>query len=200
MTPSRLRLESRGLRRAMSVLARISLFATVRASLALAISLSVLEFGRADSVAASKPQKPRLLFVDADHPSTWPKGLEPIPAGEVRRLLGTDKDAESEPATVQIEQAVYQATFHNGSLIEGRAEFTLGESRRPALVPLEHSHLEPFRLLDFSHLHWQGVRDQDSAAAKDAVLCGIDRTGRRVVIADAGHSRLESNWGLAGRS
>ncbi|HEV8071921.1 MAG TPA: hypothetical protein VGP76_29675 [Planctomycetaceae bacterium] len=200
MTPGRFRIESRAPRSVISGLVRTGLIAAVRASVALAISLSVLDFARADSVAPPQPQKPRLLFVDADHPSTWPKGLEPIPAGELRRLLGTDKDAESEPATVQIEQAVYQATFHNGSLIEGRAELTLGESRRPALVPLEHSHLEPFRLLDFSHLHWQGARDQDSAAAKDAVLCGIDRTGRRVVIADPGHSRLESNWGLAGRS
>jgi hypothetical protein len=201
MTPSRFRLEPRGPRRVISGLVQTGLFATVRASLVLAISLSVLDFARADSAATSQPQKPHLLFVDADHPSTWPKGLEPIPAGELRRLLGTDKDAETDPATVQIEQAVYQATFHNGSLVEGRAEFTLGDSRRPALVPLEHSHLEPFRLLDFSRLRWQGdARDPDSAAAKDAVLCGIDGTGRRVVIADPGRWRLESNWGLAGRS
>ena len=92
--------------------------------------------------------------------------------------------------------------FTTESLTDGRAEFTLGDSRRPALVPLEHSHLEPFRLIDFSHLRWQGdVRDQRlRRLRKTQVLCGIDRTGRRVVIADPGHSRLECDWWLAGRS
>src|SRR5580704_4673422 len=202
MTPDRSLLESHGRGRAMSALAWIGLLAAVRTSLALALSLSVVDFADADSVASSnKPSKPRLLFVVADHPSTWPKGLEPITAGELGRLLGADKHTESEPATGQIAQAVYHATFHNGALTDGRAEFTLEDGRRPALVPMEHSHLEPFRLIDFSHLRWQGdVRDRDAMLLKKEVLYGIDRTGRRVFIADRGHSKLECDWWLAGRS
>lgn len=82
---------------------------------ALALSLLARDSTRGDSTPASdSPPKPRLLFVDADHPSTWPQALEPIPAGELRQLLAADKDSGREPTGVQIEQALDRATFRDG--------------------------------------------------------------------------------------
>ncbi len=82
---------------------------------ALALSLMARDSTHGDSTPASDtPPKPRLLFVDADHPSTWPQALEPIPAGELRQLLAADKDSGREPTGVQIEQALYRATFRDG--------------------------------------------------------------------------------------
>ncbi|HXY33659.1 MAG TPA: hypothetical protein VEI07_05485, partial [Planctomycetaceae bacterium] len=171
------------------------------ASAVLAFSVVACGSVLADSAPAPYKPKPRLLFVDADHPATWPKGLEPIPAGELRRLLGTDKESDSDLAPVQIEQAVYHATFRSGALTEGRAELTLGTGRRPALVPLEQARVEPSRSLDFSHLRWQDAsHDSNDTIRPNEALCGIDRTGCRVLIVESGSSRLECDWSLAGRS
>jgi hypothetical protein len=163
-------------------------------------------WARADSaVAPDRSPTPRIHFVDADHPSTWPRGLEPIPAGELRKLLGAGHPSDSVPAKVQIEQAIYQATFHDGALVGGRAEFALGNGRRPVVVPLEHPHPDPSRLLNFSHWRWEGApkdsgTPKDAGTSKDDVLCGIDGSGCRVVIAQPGRSRLECDWSLKGRS
>ena len=95
---------------------------TIALASALALSLLARDSTRGDPTPGSdSPPKPRLLFVDADHPSTWPQGLEPIPAGELRQLLAADKDPTREPVGVQIEQAVYRATFRDGALTQGHA-------------------------------------------------------------------------------
>src|SRR5580704_4002120 len=73
----------------------------------LTLCLIAFNSAQADSAASpEKPPRPRLLFVDADHPSTWPQGLEPIPAGELRKLLGAGNSPDPLPGGVQIEQAV----------------------------------------------------------------------------------------------
>ncbi|HET6324201.1 MAG TPA: hypothetical protein VFG04_05835 [Planctomycetaceae bacterium] len=141
----------------------------------------------------------RFLFVDADHPSTWPQGLEPIAAGELRKLLAGGNASEAMHATVQIEHAIYHATLRDGVLTDGRAELTLGSGPRPAIVPLEHPGSEPSRLVNFSHVRWQEA-SRDDVIAKEKVLCGIDRSGCRVVIAEAGRSHLGCDWSLKGRS
>jgi hypothetical protein len=168
------------------------------------IALFGLALGGRDCVqadpehAADSARKPRFLFVDADHPSTWTKGLEPISAGDLRRLLNLDSDANQEPIA-QVEEAVYQATFRDGSLIDGRAELTLSNGRRPALVPLEDPDLEPQRAIEFSRLLWSREAPKGVAAAKLDALWGIDRGGDRVVIAEEGCQRLEGQWSLSGR-
>ncbi len=166
----------------------------------LTLCLIAFNSAHADSAASpDKPPQPRLLFVDADHPSTWPQGLEPIPAGELRKLLGAGSSPDPLPGGAQIEQAVYHATFRDGALAEGRAEFTLGNVSRAVLVPLEQPQSDPSRLLDFSHLRWQGA-PRESATAKDEVLYGVDRSGSRVVIAQPGRCRLGCDWSLKGRA
>jgi hypothetical protein len=195
----------RGLRDAAHELKRTTRGDALRVAVLLSLCLAG-NWARADSaVAPDKPPTPRIHFVDADHPSTWPKGLEPIPAGELRKLLETGNPSDSVPTTVQIEQANYQATFHDGALVGGRAEFTLGNGRRPVVVPLEHPHPDPSRLLNFSHWRWEGApkdsgTPKDAGTSKDDVLCGIDGSGCRVVIAQPGRSRLECDWSLKGRS
>ena len=168
---------------------------------ALALSLMARDSTHGDSTPASDtPPKPRLLFVDADHPSTWPQALEPIPAGELRQLLAADKDSGREPTGVQIEQALYRATFRDGALTQGHAEITVGRGARPTLVPLERSGTDAAHPIDFSQLHWVDATAKKTASpAGDAVLCGVDRNGRRVVVAELGHSRLAGEWLLAGR-
>ncbi len=174
---------------------------------ALALSLLIRDSSHGDSTQVSDaPLKPRLLFVDADHPATWPQGLEPIPAGELRQLLSADKETSHEPPGGQIEQAVYRATFRDGSLTQGDADVRLSPADRPTLVPLERSGAEAAHPIDFSRLRWvdaaQGKSvspDKPAAPAKDAVLCGIDRSGRRVIVAEPGRSRLSGEWSLAGR-
>ena len=121
----------------------------------LALSLMVRDSTHGDPTRTSdSPPKPRLLFVDADHPSTWPQGLEPIPAGELCQLLAADKDSTREPVGVQIEQAVYCATFRDGVLTQGHADFTVGRGDSSMLVPLERSGTDAAHLIDFSQLHW----------------------------------------------
>lgn len=194
-----------GIRNASHKLTRSGSVRAIEVVAAFVLVLIASSSMRADSASQpSKPPQVRLLYVDADHPSTWPQGIEPIPAGELRKLLaaGNAADAmhpDAMKATVQIEQATYHATLQDGTLTDGRAELTLGSGPRPALVPLEHAGSEPSRLVNFSHIRWPEA-SRDKGIAKDKVLCGIDRTGCRVVIAEAGRSHLECDWSLKGRS
>ncbi|HEV8001827.1 MAG TPA: hypothetical protein VGP63_18215 [Planctomycetaceae bacterium] len=199
MTPGDLGDDLRVLCKLPHELTRIARAGTVCVAVVLTFLWITFNFAHADSAASPYPSlKPRLLFVDADHPATWPRGLEPIPVGELRKLLGEGSAPDSEPRTAQIEQAIYQATFHDGAFADGRAEFRFRNCRRPVLVTLEHPRPDPSRPLNFSHLRWKGApRD---ASTKREVLWGIDRTGRRVVIAEPDHSRLECDWSLKGRS
>jgi hypothetical protein len=145
--------------------------------------------------ASSQPPKVRILFVDADHPSTWPKALEPTSAGELRKLLDAVQSSELDLGSAQIEHATYSATFRDGALRDGNAELVLGKVRHPCLVCLEHPNLE------FAHLQWAGAPNgKDVTFSRDEVLYGIDRLGRRVVIAQPGHSRLSCDWMLAGHT
>jgi hypothetical protein len=166
------------------------------AAIAASASLLLLAIEAAPAGAetpSSQPPKPRILFVDADHPATWPKGLEPISAGELRKLLDAVQSSGLDLECVQIEQATYSATFHDGAFRDGNAELMLGKVKRPCLVSLEHPNL------DFSRLQWAGgPSGKDGSLSRDDVLYGIDRVGRRVVIAQPGHRRLSCAWTLAG--
>jgi hypothetical protein len=168
----------------------------------LAIALITLGSVHVDSaLPLNKPPKLRVLFVDAEHPATWPKGLEPIPAGELRRLLGDESDTGFEPRTISIEQAIYRATFRDGALRDGKAEMTLAQSVRSALVSLECPDSDASHRVTLSHLRWLA----EPAGAKSTmtmpeVLCGLDQNGRRVAVSEPNASRLECDWSLQGRS
>jgi hypothetical protein len=142
------------------------------------------------------PPKIHPLFVDADNPSAWPKRLEPVSAAELLRLLGPVGGHDSTPAAAQIERAVYQATFRDGRLCDGKAHFVITHSGAAmALVPLGDPSL------DLTHPHWIVGDESPNAKSKtEDALWGSDSTGRRVLIAEPGRSQLTCDWSLAGRS
>ena len=143
--------------------------------------------------AAAPKIKP--LFVDADDPGSWPKGLEPISAAQLMRLVGPLAGPGQQPPAAEIERAVYQAAFRDGRLCDGKARFVVAQSGpAAALVPLG----EPSLLL--VRPRWI-VGDEDSASKSktEAALWGTDPTGRRVLIAEPGRSRLVCDWSLSGR-
>ena len=110
---------------------------------------------------ADAPPPPRIhtLFVNADDPSAWPKGLEPIPAAELIKLLGRVDGRRVKPAGPRVERAVYQAKFHAGRLVDGKAKFDLsaGAAAGANSVPLGATTLE------LANPRW--VAEGDRAAA-----------------------------------
>ena len=148
--------------------------------------------GVAQEAAATKI-KP--LFVDADDPGSWPKGLEPISAAQLLHLVGPLAGPGQQPPAAEIERAVYQAAFRDGRLCDGKARFVVAQSGpAAALVPLG----EPSLLL----VRPRWVVGDEAAGPKsktEAALWGSDPTGRRVLIAEPGRSRLVCDWSLAGR-
>ena len=148
---------------------------------------------RAGSVPAPKIHR---LFVDADDPSAWPKGLEPISAAELKRLLASLGGQQGQPAACQIEQAAYRAEFHDGRLAAGTAHFAITHHGKAAnLLPLGEPNLclaDPRWLL--------GDDTAGRPAKSEKALWGTDSTGRRVLIVEPGRSRLECDWSLAGRA
>jgi hypothetical protein len=144
---------------------------------------------------AFPPPKVHPLFVDADDPSAWPKGLEPVSAAELLRLVGPVGGHGLKPAAALIERAVYQATFRRGRLCDGTGRFVIAHKGTVAtLIPLGDPSL------DLSHLRWLVGDDSPSTKGKsEDALWGSDSTGHRVLIAEPGRSRLVCDWSLAGR-
>ncbi len=86
-----------------------------------------------------RPRTPKIkpLFVDADDPGSWPKGLEPISAAQLVRLVGPLAGLGQQPPDAEIERALYQAAFRDGRLCDGKARFVVAQSgTAAALVPL----------------------------------------------------------------
>lgn len=142
------------------------------------------------------PLKIHPLFVDANDPSAWPKGLEPVSAAELQRLIGPAGGQRVGPPAAQIERAVYHATFREGRLCEGQAHFVIANSgANLALVPLGEPSLE------LADPQWQPGDDSPTTTAKtEEALWGFDSAGQRVLISEPGRSRLSCKWSLAGRS
>jgi hypothetical protein len=148
---------------------------------------------RADSAPAPRI---RPLFVDADDPSAWPKGLEPISAAELERLLAVLGSQARQPAVIKIERATYRADFQDGRLEEGKAQLVLAQYGTSAgLLPLGDPNL------GLTRPHWilgNGKRGESNESER--ALWGTDSTGRRVLIVEPGRSKLACDWSLAGRS
>jgi hypothetical protein len=150
---------------------------------------------RAD--ATGPVPKLRPLFVDADDPSAWPKGLEPISAVELQRLLSILGGRAAQPPHSQIEQATYRAAFWDGHLEYGKAHFLLTQQGANAqLLPLGNPNL------GLAHPQW--ILGDETAGAPNKsekkALWGTDSTGRRVLIVEPGRSKLACDWSLTGRS
>jgi hypothetical protein len=123
---------SRHARRCCHWAGRMAAIAATASVLLLAIEAALA----GPETPSSQPPKLRILFVDADHPSTWPKGLEPISAGELRKLLDAVRSSDLDLESVQIEHATYSASFRDGAFHDGSAELVLGKVKRPSLVSL----------------------------------------------------------------
>ncbi len=159
---------------------------------ALALSWRIVEC-RADSAPAPKL---RPLFVDADDPSAWPKGLEPIAARELQRLLETLRGKAGQPPVSQIEQATYRADFQNGRLEQGTADLLVSQRGTSLkLLPLGNPNLT------LTHPRWVLGNEITGESNKfEPAFCGTDSTGRRVLIVEPGRSRLACDWSMTGRS
>jgi hypothetical protein len=142
------------------------------------------------------PLRIHAMFVDADDPSAWPKGLEPISAAELQRLLGLRGGQGAKPPASQIELATYRATFRDGHLIDGKGRFVIARCGSSAsLVPLGNPSLE------LVHPRWTaGDESPNTTSKSENALWGTDSTGRRVLIAEPGKSRLTCEWSVSGRS
>jgi len=168
------------------------LVALSAATVALALSSVNVEC-RADSSPAPKL---RPLFVDADDPSAWPKGLEPIAAPELQRLLETLGGKAGQPPVSQIEQATYRADFQDGRLEQGTAHFLVSQRGTSFnLLPLGNPNLT------LTHPHWVlGNGITGASNKRERALWGTDSTGRRVLIVEPGRSQLACDWSMTGRS
>ncbi len=163
---------------------------------AVAFAAAFAGFATATRADGDPPLKIHKLFVDADDPSAWPKGLEPISAAELQRLLRPPSGQGAKPPASQIELATYRATFREGHLIDGKARFVIAQSGSAAsFIPLGNPSLE------LVHPRWMASDEFPNATSQsENALWGSDSTGRRVLIAEPGRSRLTCTWSVSGRS
>lgn len=150
-----------------------------------------------DSAAPVSPDPlPRLktILVRSDDPSTWPKGLAPVTASELSRLLTGSESSASAFSSARIDQALFEATFRGPQRIEGHASFSIqnGEDK-PSVILLGETNLQ------IDDLKWMAESPTNATNRVEDAIEGTGPDGQRAIVARRDRNHLEADWSVAGR-